>query len=784
MNNVITKEKTIKEVFKAIKWGDIWLCIFAFMFGRIGVAGGFYTLGIAYLGSLYSGKELRKWSSVFTVLGLLSLTIFNTTIIKYVCMVAVIMVVRMYLRCMKVDFNEKNQAVIVGVSIAVINIAAVCVTGVNLLDILIGLLEAMVGAGLVVVLRYAVKVIRANRKTCLTTKETISMTLIFASILAGMVDIYIEIPVFLEIYLRDVFTFIVLIAVTYLGGVNIGVTISLVVSSVLVLIGYIPAEFVPIYGMVVLLGGLFTPMGRLGVIVGGGLGQLLGFVIFNQRILDFPLIGAYFIATFVTLIVPKKYFGLANWFGYEIEEENESVHIERVQKIVTDRLSHFVEAFSKLSDSFNSIECKKTGFTSKDITYIIEDTAEKFCTNCSMCKFCWQQDFTKTSDMAHQMVLKGEHKGFITLGDIPDKFRQVCPKAENFAYTLNFKIDLHKQDVMWHNRFIESRVIVGQQLKAVAHSVYSVVKEVEEEVRFNKEEEKLLTEALKAEGIKIKDLMVVENKSKKQSIEVYTTYCKKNEEIPTRMIRKIEEVLEVHTVVDKHECSEDGCYFKLAIKKQFGVTAAATARAKENISGDVYTFMELDDGQYLLALSDGMGSGEIAKQESTATIELLEEFMDSGFKKDLAVKLINSALILKSNQETFSTMDITLIDTYSGVAEFLKAGAATSFILRNKEVITIRSATFPIGILKEVDLEVQKYQLKHGDIIVMVTDGILAAKDDVLGKEDTFKHFIKEAHGGEPKYIAEYLMQKSCDLLGLGDRDDMTIVVAKIWQKI
>lgn len=784
MNNVMTKEKSVKEVFKAIRWSEVWLCIFAFMLGRVGIAGGFYTLGIAYLGSLYLDKELRKWSSLFTMLGLLSLTIFDITVLKYVCMVAFVVVARMYLSFANKQFNERNQAVIVASGISAFNIIAVGITGINTLDILVGLLEGMVGAGLVLILSYGIKVIAENRKTCLTTRETISMTLIFASVLAGMVDLYIEVPLFIEIYLRDTLTFVVLIAVTYLGGVNIGITISLVISTILVLIGYMPAGFTAIYGITALLGGLFVPIGRIGVILGGFLGQLLGFAIFNDRVIDMSLIGAYVVAAIISMILPGKYFGLSNWFGFGTEEENEKIHIERVQKIITSRLSHFVEAFNKLSDSFNSIECKRTGLNDKDIKYIIEDTAEKFCDNCSMKKFCWQQDLIRTYNTAYQMVIKGEKSGTITRRDIPEKFRQDCPNAESFAYTLNFKLDLHKQDITWHNKLIESRVIVGEQLKAVAYSVYNLVKEVEEEVKFNKEEEKLLTEALKTIGIKIKDLMVVENKNKKKSIELYTSYCKKSTELQNKIIQKTEEVLEVQLVVDKHECDEEGCYFKLMAKKKFGITAAAAARAKEKVSGDVYTFMELDDGEYLLALADGMGSGELAKQESTATIELLEEFMDSGFEKDLAVKLINSALVLKTNEESFSTMDITLIDTYTGVAEFLKAGAATSFILREDEVITIRSASFPIGILREVDLEVQKMQLKHGDIIVMVTDGILAMHNDVLGKEDTFKHFIREVGGGEPKYMAEYLMQKSCDLLGVSNEDDMTIVVAKVWKKL
>jgi stage II sporulation protein E len=138
---------------------------------------------------------------------------------------------------------------------------------------------------------------------------------------------------------------------------------------------------------------------------------------------------------------------------------------------------------------------------------------------------------------------------------------------------------------------------------------------------------------------------------------------------------------------------------------------------------------------------------------------------------------------LKNNTETFSTIDITLIDCYTGIARFIKAGASTSFLLRNGEVTVIRSNSFPIGILREIDIHSHQLQLKQGDLLVMVTDGMLATKEDVLGKEETFKHFITQVMEADPEYIAHTLMEKSKNLLVNEEKDDMTIMVAKIWQK-
>ena len=128
-------------------------------------------------------------------------------------------------------------------------------------------------------------------------------------------------------------------------------------------------------------------------------------------------------------------------------------------------------------------------------------------------------------------------------------------------------------------------------------------------------------------------------------------------------------------------------------------------------------------------------------------------------------------------------MDITLVDEYTGIAEFLKLGASTSFLVRDEEVTTIKASSLPIGILDRVDIVSCKKQLKDGDMVIMVTDGILESKNDFLNKEETFKHFIREAKSNNPQYLASYLLEKTRNLLAGEENDDMTIIVARVWKQ-
>ncbi|NLI90031.1 MAG: SpoIIE family protein phosphatase [Epulopiscium sp.] len=222
--------------------------------------------------------------------------------------------------------------------------------------------------------------------------------------------------------------------------------------------------------------------------------------------------------------------------------------------------------------------------------------------------------------------------------------------------------------------------------------------------------------------------------------------------------------------------------FKEAYK--YGIVAASANIPKiDSLSGDQYSLMEISNGQYLLALSDGMGSGLAAYNESKATIELLEQFIESGFEKEVAIRMINSVLILKSAEETFSTMDMTIIDMHTGIAEFIKMGAATTFIKRKDYVEVVGANSLPVGILSKVDIETQKIQLKDGDMLIMVSDGILDVEEDKFNQESTFVNLIGEVDSNNPKHMADSLLEKSRNLICGEIDDDMTIIVGRIWEK-
>ena len=174
-------------------------------------------------------------------------------------------------------------------------------------------------------------------------------------------------------------------------------------------------------------------------------------------------------------------------------------------------------------------------------------------------------------------------------------------------------------------------------------------------------------------------------------------------------------------------------------------------------------------------LRDGSMQGE-------RVVELLEQFMESGFSQETAAKMVNSALVLKGEEGMFSTVDICAVDLYTGICNFLKAGAASTFIKRDHWVESITSESLAAGLVQQIDFETATRKLYHGDYLIMMTDGVLDALPDQK-EEETMKEIIMDVHEESPKDFGRGILER---VLGYSDyhaRDDMTVLVAGVWKK-
>jgi len=209
---------------------------------------------------------------------------------------------------------------------------------------------------------------------------------------------------------------------------------------------------------------------------------------------------------------------------------------------------------------------------------------------------------------------------------------------------------------------------------------------------------------------------------------------------------------------------------------------ARMVKEEQQVSGDSFSFFYENEGELAMILSDGMGSGEAAEQESESVLLLLERMLSAGFKEETAIRLINSVLALRAEQNTFATLDISRINLYGGTCEFIKIGGAATYIKRGKWLECVEAKTLPIGMLQRVDYDFMKKKLYDGDYIIMMSDGVL---DAVRAEEraEFLQQIIGEDPGQNPQVIAGRILNASLLLQNFEPRDDMTVLVCGIFQQ-
>ena len=206
------------------------------------------------------------------------------------------------------------------------------------------------------------------------------------------------------------------------------------------------------------------------------------------------------------------------------------------------------------------------------------------------------------------------------------------------------------------------------------------------------------------------------------------------------------------------------------------------AREGSPVSGDVYDFLQLREGRFAAVVSDGMGSGEAAARESSAVVAVIRRMLEAGLEMEAAIKTVNSVLALKNPGESFATVDMAVINLYSGQAEFLKIAAPPTFLIRGGRVRSLRANTLPVGVLSDIDINVTEKKLTSQDVIVMITDGVLDAYEGNQDREDWITGVLQELNGLNPREMAELLLKLAQTGSGgeIRTPDDMAVVVIRL----
>lgn len=358
---------------------------------------------------------------------------------------------------------------------------------------------------------------------------------------------------------------------------------------------------------------------------------------------------------------------------------------------------------------------------------------------------------------------------------------------------INEAYKISKVNFIWKQKMDESKRNLGAQLDGVSKVISSLAGNLEKNIedeqhKFVIEKEEIIKIA-KEKKIDIQDLHIKREKTGRYIVTVYIDSCTDIDEkrgCSVEIMEKIlSKVLEDKIVIQKSSCGfkKDAklCVNTYASEDKYMLQLGITKKNKDGsmVSGDTSLSVKLDDGKYLLAISDGMGTGPKAKKASSIAIKMLQRLLASGFDKDTSLELINSTISAGTEEDTFATLDIAILDLYSGNIEFIKNAACPTYIKEKKEVQILKALSLPAGILENINLVVYDKDIQDGDILVMCSDGIMESNTEYQNKELWVRDILEELETDNVQKIADIITKEAIDNDYGVVKDDMTIIVAK-----
>ena len=619
--------------------------------------------------------------------------------------------------------------------------------------------------------------------TGLTVEEGACYVVLAAGIISGLNDVYLG-----ALSIAGIVSSYLIISAAYIGGSGMGAGMGAVVGIIPSVTAIVAPNAVGMYAFSGLCAGGLRHIGKLGAPGGFIIGHLIFSVYFLGETSLTVALGEVFLAGLIFMLHPESWFC---WLRCvmpftktgELEQDSREVlkKVKDLGYVFHELGKTFEQTGSGLED--NSIAGQEEGgMDSLDL--MLNTITTNVCSNCSMFRTCWENDIYNTYQNVLALFMKIEEDGSINDRDIRGLLSRRCRRTVEMAATINCVWDICQVNSYWQKKLNESKDLVSSQLHGIGDIISKLVKQTEIKDRPEEEVEAKLAQVLELNGIAIKDVSIFK-RNNSYHCHLVKRPCRGFNECADKAAPIVEDILGVRMSMGYCECAmETGaktCELSFVPRRllDLDLGVAQAMKTGNGISGDSFTSVFLHSRTALI-LSDGMGSGPRAAKESLATVNLLKRLLESGFDRELAVKTVNATLALRSPEDTFSTVDLAMIDLFSGKADFVKIAAQSSFVKKGGNIHTVTSSSLPIGILDTVDYDPVTLDLENGDLLLMASDGLLdAGRKSQLG-EDWIVRELQKFNQEDPQRIANYFVSRAEEMSGGNVKDDIMVVVARV----
>ena len=407
---------------------------------------------------------------------------------------------------------------------------------------------------------------------------------------------------------------------------------------------------------------------------------------------------------------------------------------------------------------------------------LVAELIDSCCSGCKDKNKCLHTIGEEIKTILNDLFNIAFEKGKISILDLPPYLTSRCGRASSMVGIINSLVYQYKQYSNMMTNLDNSKILIAEQLKGVSRIMQDLSKELDTPIAFDTVKENKIIEELTYKNIICKEVAVYEqNKNICRVSLVLRNSDLDNPEIPKVINNVTKSIMKLDNIIPSVQSGLSTVDYKVASKYDVVLGLASANKGNDKISGDCHSLQRLGDNKFMLAICDGMGSGEEAEKISNLTISLVENFYKANFDSDTILSSVNK-LVSLNNGERFSSLDIAVLDLNDGIGDFIKLGACEGYIKTKETIIEIPSGALPVGMLEEITPKITKTVVDNGDCVVLVSDGI---KDVFEGNE--LNVFINNLTTNNPQAIAEAILERAL-LLDKGlPHDDMTVLVGKLF---
>lgn len=806
----INKKNNIKNIIKsAIKGQGILLYLFAFMLSCVDGLGVNYSIfAISIFAATISNGIPVGILYVLTMVG--TLIKFQTEgLLSYIFTSAIMIALILIFKPKKLLLEYESEKIKLGkfifISVFIGQAIKLIFQEFLVYDLLLAITAGMTAYIFYKIFSKSIIVINEiKNKKVFSIEEVIGATLLVSIATTCLGDAKI-----LGLHIGNIISILLVLILGWKNGILIGTTSGVTVGVVLGIITNSDPILIAAFALSGMISGILSKFGKLGVIIGFIAGNLLLTYVYNGQIIELICFKEILVASLALILIPNKIeINITDLFGkgkvlpegatYRLQASKETANILNDVSDVIKQMSNTYKESTQQVDIDENIENSRELFL-EELQENIRQIPENM-----LYEDLIDDDESITNDIFEILIKKDKIKREDLL-QIYENHNNYIVGFDNYATSLKIEKDISqiinivnesfkasKMNLVMAAKMNENNKNVSAQLDGVSKVIDNIANSIQEtqEEFLDKKNEILIK--CKQRQIDILDINIKRENTGRYIIKVFLNTCQDSKiiECPTSKIEEIlSDSLNEKIVIKKEKCgikqNQNICYQTYISKDKYSMQIGISKINKdgESISGDSNIQISLDDGKYLLAISDGMGSGPNARKSSQIAIKMLGRLLSNGFDKETSIELINNTISSNIKDETYATLDIMVLDLYAGNIEYIKNGACPTFIKNNQNVDIIKNIALPAGILNDIDLIVYDRDIENNDIIVMCSDGIIESNSEYKNKELWVKNLLEQMETTNAQKIADILLKESVDNNYGKAKDDMTVIVAKILQK-